>query len=310
MRILIAGASGFIGKQLVMALGANNHLTLLGRSTQKLEKTFKRENYKNLDVISWDELNNLNAQNFDALINLAGHNISDGRWSDKVKKLIINSRVETTQKLVNWVVASNAKNIHIINANAVGYYGLQKNSDLTELNENTIVDTQKPTDFLSEVAIKWQEPLNNLMDNGFNVTIARFGVVLKRGEGMLKKLGPVFYLGAGSVIGDGRQYISWVHIDDVINAFRFFLARPQLKGVFNVTSLYPVSQKEFAKTLAKVLKRPLFFKMPPFMVSLIFGEMGETLLLRGQKVVPSRLLDSGFEFKYPKISDALNAEFK
>ena len=142
-----------------------------------------------------------------------------------------------------------------------------------------------------------------------HVTTTRFGVVLGKGEGVLKKLAPSFYMGFGSIIGDGKQIMSWVHIDDVLGAILFLLNRSELTGAFNVTSPNPVSQAEFAHALATTMHRPLFLKMPTFMIRALFGEMGECLLLKGQRVLPSRLVESGYEFRYPDLMLALRHEY-
>lgn len=308
MKILIAGASGFIGTELVKEFATENKLTLLGRDKNKLHKKFS--NLNNIEFLQWQDLNKLDAKNFDVVINLAGHNISEGRWSNTVKEKIINSRVRTTETLVSWILQNEARNISLINANAVGYYGMQENGDETALTEDTFIDENNPRDFLSEITIKWQNPLKKLIVQNYKVTILRFGVVLQKGQGMLKKLAPPFYLGAGTIVGDGKQYISWVHIRDLINVFKLVVDGQIPSGIYNLTSPNPVTQRKFAETFAKVLGRPVFLTMPAFVVKLLFGEMGDSLLLHGQKVVPKRLLDAGFNFTYPTIRDALEVEFK
>ena len=137
------------------------------------------------------------------------------------------------------------------------------------------------------------------------MTTTRFGVVLGQGEGMLKQLSPSFKWGLGAIVGDGKQILSWVHIDDVVGGLIFLLDHPELTGPFNLTSPYPVSQAEFARVLAKAMHRPLLLTMPAFVIQLLFGEMGECLLLKGQRVLPKRLLASGYTFRYPALVDAL-----
>ncbi|WED42164.1 TIGR01777 family oxidoreductase [Legionella cardiaca] len=304
MNILIAGASGFIGHELVNALLPNNKITVLGRSTKKLQQNFSA----NVTQTTWDTLPDLNASNYDAIINLSGHNIGDSRWNHKVKQLLIDSRVNTTTSLITWAVAQNAKP-HFYCANAVGIYGLQKNGDSQTFDENTPINFAHPTDFMSEIGIKWQEALQPALEHGMKVTITRFGVVLKKGKGMLKKLAPSFYLGLGSIIGNGQQVISWVHIEDVIQAYLFLLNNPQLTGEFNVTAPNPVSQAEFAKTLAQAMNRPLWLRTPALIIRMLFGEMGDCLLLQGQRVVGKRLPEAGYQFRFPQLSSALKKEF-
>ena len=305
MNILIAGASGFIGKALVGALNQHHKITVLGRNETTLRQLFPI----NTTYCTWDTLHQLDAHNYDAVINLCGYNIAARRWTDISKKQLIDSRVATSQTLTNWMMDHNAKP-HFLCANAVGIYGLQKNGDEATLDENTVINTSHPKDFLSEIGIKWQAALQPAIDYGIPVTTTRFGVVLKKSDGMLKKLYPSFYLGLGSIIGDGAQIISWIHLDDLVNAVVFLLNKPELSGPFNVTSPQPGSQAQFARILAKAMRRPLFFKMPVFLIRLLFGEMGECLLLKGQRVIPKRLLDAGFQFRYPTLEKALEHEFK
>ena len=304
MNILIAGASGFIGHELVHALKNEHQVTTLGRNKSLLLREFPN----NINCCTWDELTTLNANQFDAVINLCGLNIAASRWNDNIKKQLIDSRVSTCDKLTRWMIQYQAKP-HFICANAVGIYGLQANNDACAFDENSSIDFNHPHDFLSEIGVRWQMALQPAIDYGIPVTSTRFGVVLKKGQGMLKKLFLSFYSGFGSVIGDGTQCISWVHIDDVVGGIRFLLNNPTLTGAFNVTSTYPVSQAQFAQALAKCLHRPLFLKMPAFLIRLLFGEMGDCLLLKGQRVIPKRILESGYVFQYSTLEQALRHEF-
>lgn len=304
MNLLIAGGSGFIGSSLVKALLPNHTITVLGRDQTRLQHHFP----ESVKICDWEHLDNLDAQTYDVVINLCGHNIGASRWNDRIKKLLIDSRVQTNTTLINWAIKQNTKP-HFYCANAVGIYGLQENGDPHAFNEDTPIDFTHPRDFFNEIGIRWQQSLQPAIDFGMKVTITRFGVVLKKGEGMLKKLAPSFYLGLGSVIGDGRQIISWVHIDDIISAYLFLLKNPEITGAVNVTSPNPVSQAQFARTLATNMNRPLLLKIPAFVIRLLFGEMGECLLLRGQRVVPKRLHELGYQFQYPELSSALRKEF-
>ncbi len=304
MNILIAGASGFIGHQLVTALQSDHAITVLGRDMASLRRHF----LKPVDTVTWDMLPDLDASSYDAIINLCGYNIAASRWSRTVKKKLIDSRVNTTTTLVNWTIKCRTKP-HFICANAVGIYGMQDNDDKEEFDEDSPIDFEHPRDFLSEIGVRWQKALQPAIDNGMNVTTTRFGVVFGRNGGVLKKLAPSFYMGFGSIIGDGKQIMSWVHIDDVISAMIFLLNKPELTGAFNITSPNPVSQAEFARALATTMHRPLFLKMPAFVIRALFGEMGECLLLKGQRVVPNRLIESGYEFHYPELLNALRHEY-
>ena len=300
MNILIAGASGLIGQELIRGMDKEHHFTVLGRHKDSLRQVFQ----KGIISVSWDELDNLDATQFDAVINLCGLNIAASRWNTEVKNEIISSRVQTTEILVQWILKQHAKP-HIYCANAVGIYGLQNENDTEHLDEDTEIDLSHPKDFLSEIGIRWQQPLKQAEDAGLAVTTTRFGVVLKKGKGFLGKLYPSFICGLGSVIGNGQQVLSWVDSDDVVNAYRFLLNHPEMTGPVNITSPHPCTQKEFAKAFAQSLHRPLLLTTPAFVIRLLFGEMGDCLINRGQKVIPKRLLEAGFEFKWPDIKEAL-----
>lgn len=300
MNILIAGASGFIGQNLVAALQNKHSITVVGRDKTKLEQLFTPP----IKINTWDSLTQVNANNFDAIINLCGYNISASRWTDQVKKELIESRVKTSSNLIGWVKKHSAKP-HFYCANAVGIYGLQENGDPHIFDEDSPINFEQPKDFMSEIGIRWQQALQPAIDYGMKVTTTRFGVVLKKGEGMLKKLAPSFYCGLGAIVGDGKQVISWVHIDDLVGAYLFLLQNSNLTGAFNVTAPQPISQAEFAQTLATAMNRPLFLKIPAAVIRVLFGEMGESLLLSGQRVMPKRLMDVGYRFNYPELERAL-----
>lgn len=304
MNILIAGASGFIGTELVNALKEHHTITALSRTMDSNQKKLS----KKITVVTWENLPKLNAKNYDIVINLSGHNIAESRWNKTIKDALINSRVKTNEKLIEWLSNQEARP-RLICANAVGIYGLQINGDTKSFDESSPIDIKHPSDFLAEIGIHWQQSLEPAIKLGIPVTTLRFGVVLKKGQGLLKKLLPSFYMGMGSILGSGKQIISWVHIDDVISSILFLLGRPDLTGTFNITSPNPISQEQFAQFLAQTLHRPLLLKIPAPIIRLLFGEMGECLLLKGQRVSPSRLIAEKYSFIYPECFDALQKEF-
>ncbi|MDP1602562.1 MAG: TIGR01777 family oxidoreductase [Legionella sp.] len=304
MNILIAGASGFIGQALVSALQKSHRLTVLGRDEEKLASLFPPA----IQRVSWDNLSSLNANDINAVINLCGHNIAASRWNENIKEKIINSRIVPATTLINWALAQSAKP-HFYNASAIGIYGMQEVNDEEIYAEDSYINYQKPRDFMSEIGIRWEEALKPAITAGLPVTITRFGVVLQKNDGMLKKLKPSFYAGLGSVMGHGKQTISWIQIDDLIEAYQFLLNNPKLTGVFNLTSPNPVTQAQFAKSLAKAMHRPLLLKTPAIVIRALFGEMGEDLILNGQRVVPKRLVENGFSFKFATLDSALTHEF-
>jgi uncharacterized protein (TIGR01777 family) len=305
VNILIAGASGLIGQELIHGMYKEHQFTVLGRHKDSLRQVFHNETIS----VSWDELDNLDASQFDAVINLCGLNIAASRWSPKVKDEIIQSRVQTSEILVQWILKQNAKP-HIYCANAVGIYGLQNNDDAEAYTEESEINYQHPKDFLSEVGIRWQQALKTAEDAGLAVTTTRFGVVLKKGKGFLGKLYPSFICGLGSVIGTGCQVLSWVDSEDVVDAYRFLLSNPHMTGPVNITSPNPCLQKDFAKAFAQTLHRPLLFTTPNLMIHLLFGEMGDCLINKGQRVVPKRLVEAGFKFHWPTIQEALAHNFE
>ncbi|KTC99496.1 TIGR01777 family oxidoreductase [Legionella erythra] len=304
MKLLIAGASGFIGRQFIDAIKNEHQVTALGRNLSRLQRLFPTA----VAFAEWSTLENLPAGQFDAVMNLSGHNIGASRWSEAVKRQIIQSRVDTTHALIHWIKQQQASP-HFYCANAVGIYGAQANGDPQAFDEDTVIDEQHPKDYMQEIGVRWQQALDEAYDINLPVTITRFGVVLKRNEGMLKKLHPSFNLGLGSILGDGKQILSWVHYLDVVEALRFLLAHPALHGAVNITSPNPVSQAEFARALAKAMQRPLFLKTPAMAIKLLLGEMGEMLVLKGQRVIPTRLLKAGYCFRFEDITRALDEEY-
>lgn len=303
MNILISGASGFIGTNLVHHLSRNHNITVIGRNFNKLQQSFG----KNISKLTFEQLANCDAISYDLIINLSGSNIGANRWNPYVKQELIESRTKANQKLVEWLINQNARP-RFFCANAIGIYGAQEISSNT-FDESTPLPST-PNDFLQRICFAWQKSLQKAIDASIPVTTMRFGVVLKKGCGMLQKLELPFRLGLGSVLGSGHQALSWVHYQDLLNAIDFLIANPNITGAVNITSPIPVSQKEFALSLAKSLERKLFFRTPAWFIKLIFGEMGEYLLLKGQKVIPKRLTEMGFQFLYPNIEMALSIEYR
>jgi uncharacterized protein (TIGR01777 family) len=301
MRILIAGGTGLVGHALVEHWRGHHNLTVLCR---KADTSLAED--QQVRFITWENLFSSNAENFDLVINLSGHNISQGRWTHKVQSLIKSSRVETTQKLAQWLILQKVKP-RFFSTSAVGIYGLQATLNQTFDESYSLPWDRVTNSFLQEVGIKWEQATTPLIEAKIPVTITRFGVVLSKKGGFLKKLYPSFYFGAGAVIGDGNQPLSWIHIDDLMLAFDFLLEHPELTGAINLCSPQVVTQKAFAASFANVLHRPLWFKLPKSTFRFLFGQMGEELINHGQAVYPKRLLDAGFTFKYANIDATLKS---
>jgi uncharacterized protein (TIGR01777 family) len=297
MKILIAGASGMVGRALVKALSPQHELIVLGRDTQKLNQVFP-----GLLALKWDELSAFKTK-VDLIIHLAGVNIGQSRWTTEFKQKVLASRINTAKQLGQWAHNFD-KPPRILAANAVGYYG--SHSFKQAFDESSAIDEQSPQGFLQEVAFSWQAVWESF---DLNVCIMRFGVVLANNQGMLKKLYPSFYFGAGAILGDGQQAISWIHLADLVAGIMFLIEDQSLTGAVNLVSPNPVTQETFARTFAKILQRPLWLRMPASVVHLLFGQMGQELLLSGQAVYPKRLLDLGFQFQYKELSAALKHEY-
>lgn len=301
MNILIAGASGFIGTELVASLSKSHKITVLGRDQKRLERQFPQ-----IQALTWDTIANADATAFDLVINLSGSNIGARRWNPEIKDELIKSRTQTNERLIDWICRQNAKPRYF-SASAVGIYGAQALSPSVQ-NEETLIPKQS-NDFLQQIGIAWEQSLQKAVDAGIPVTMLRFGVVLKKSKGMLQKIELPYQLGLGSVLGTGEQYLSWIHYEDVINAVKFLIEHPGITGPVNITAPHPLSQKEFARTFATVMHRPMFFKTPSWFINTVFGEMGNMLLLKGQRIEPKRLIDAGFEFKSPFLETALVLEY-
>ena len=231
----------------------------------------------------------------DVIINLAGASIFS-RWTSERKKILLSSRIETTRNLVEALPAR-AERITFFSTSAVGYYGFHEDEELIE-------SSPPGHDFLANLAYEWEQEAFRAQDKGARVMITRFGIVLGKSGGALGQMIPLFKYFLGGPLGGGRQWFSWVHIHDLAAAFLFLLKQEDISGAMNLCSPCPVRNKDLGKAIGDVLHRPSFLPAPGFMIELILGEFG-SVLLKGQRVIPRRLLDAGFGFQYPDIRDAL-----
>lgn len=293
MRILIAGASGLVGKSLTIFLQARGHTVI------KLSRTLKEK------TIVWSpekgELNAESLEGFDAIINLAGEGIADGRWTAEKKQRILNSRVASTKLLATVILRLKEPPKVFINASAIGFYGDQR---------DRIVDETSAAgeSFLSDVCMKWEEATAPIKEKGVRVALLRTGIVLSKKGGTLAKMLTPFSFGLGGRIGSGCQYMSWVSLNDLIHIIEFTLKNDMIEGPVNAVSPRPVTNEEFTKTLGKVLKRPTWVLMPAFLARLIFGEMADELLLASTRVHPAKLQQAGYSFCEPTLEGALRKE--
>jgi len=293
--VLITGGTGFVGVPLTLFLLRQGWaVTVLVRDYARARQLLGAEPVL---IRSLDEVES--SEKIDVMINLAGAGIADKRWTPARKKILLESRVLTTRLLVALAQRLESRPGLLISASAIGYYG---SSDERRLDEQA----SGGDEFTHELCKRWEEEASKAEALGMRVCIMRLGVVLAAGGGMLAKLMPIFKLGLGGRTGSGQQYLSWIHRDDVI-AVIDWLINSERQGVFNVTAPYAVTNASFSELLARTLHRPCLFPQPAAMVLLMFGEMGERLLLNGQNVVPARLLSEGFVFSYATLQEALAA---
>ncbi|CAA6811194.1 MAG: Cell division inhibitor [uncultured Thiotrichaceae bacterium] len=291
---LITGGSGFIGQHLIpQLLNANYQITVLTRFPEKTAKLFKKpiQCIETLEQIHDD-------QTFDAVINLAGQGIADARWSDANKQSIRSSRMSITTALITLFQRLNTKPGIFISGSAIGYYGAGIKTNITETSGTD-------NSFSSTLCMEWENIASQALDLEIRTCILRTGIVLGRNGGALKRMLPPFKFGLGGRIGNGQQWMSWIHIDDLCNMMLYMIKHNDLEGTFNGTAPTPVTNQDFTKSLAKRLHRPAIFPMPAMVVKLLFGQMGEELLLAGHQVIPNRILQTDFTFQYPTLTQAL-----
>lgn len=293
LKVLISGAHGLIGKNLVYFLEFMGHdVWTLSRKSCEMEK-----------VVIWNprtgECNRNDFEGFDAVIHLAGENIGKGWWTKQKKERVLKSRTKGTELLVDIIKSLANPPKAFISASAIGYYGNRGNELLNEKS-----GPGKGL-FISEVCEQWERASRELEEKGIRVAHARFGMVLSSEGGALKKMLPLFKWGIGGKIGTGHQYISWIAIDDVVGGLYHVMMTPKLLGPVNIVAPNPVPNDVFSKKLAQVLNRWLGPALPEFAVRLLMGQKGEELLLSSARVEPQRLSESGYNFHYPKLCQAL-----
>ncbi len=299
MHLFITGGTGLIGSALINMLLKQGHhqITILTRNKAKAEKNWgNRISYcTSLGLI--DTLSG-----YDGVINLAGEPIIGKPWSLDQKERLCNSRWNITKRLTELIKISETPPQVFISGSAVGYYGKQK--------DNIVDEKSTPhNEFTHQLCKTWEELALEAQSEKTRVCISRTGIVLAKEGGMLSMLTLPFRLGLGCSLSNGSQYISWIHIQDMLNAIMFLLNTPEAQGCFNLTAPNPVTNKRFSKILSATLYRPCLFRMPAFAIKLLLGE-SSTMVLDGQRVIPKRLLDLHFRFMYEHLDDALNSLLK
>ena len=297
MSLLVTGGTGFVGQQFI-ASSKEPYIAAVSRNRSKAQQTLGDSVQ---EVIQWDPLAspfpNPAEIHFDKVVNLMGESLAEGRWSDEKKKRIFDSRVTGTRQLVDGLLATGKPPSVFVSASAIGIYG---DSGETVVDESYAVDDE----FVSSVCHAWEAEANRLASHGTRVVCLRIAIVLGDGGGALDKMLPVFKLGLGGKLGSGKQWMSWIHIDDLIEMMNWALENPNVSGPVNATAPEPVRNVEFTKTLGKAVNRPTFLPAPQFALRLVFGEFANSLFF-SQRIVPKVAVDQGFDFKFPNLSDAI-----
>lgn len=297
LKFLVTGGTGFIGTRLCQSLIiAEQEVTILTRDKEKAASKFKGK-IKFIDNLSVLD------EHFDIVINLAGESLTDGRWSPKKKKALFTSRLGTTQALIEYIARVKDKPQLLISGSAIGYYGHSLDQVFTESSQPI------EKDIGHELCRQWEETANQAKLYGVRVCCLRTGIVLGKEGGALAKMLFPFNICLGGKMGEGKQWMSWIHIDDLIGIIVHIINLPTLDGPINGTAPFPVTNAEFTRTLGKVMRRPTLFNLPSFILKLAFGEMAEIILLNGQKVMPTKMLENKYEFEYKSLEEALSNIF-
>jgi uncharacterized protein (TIGR01777 family) len=292
MKVLISGSHGLVGRALINSLvedGDEVVRLVRGRTHGPLEIEW-HPNHGRLDPQQ--------LEGFDAVVHLAGESIASGRWTDEKKRAIRESRVKGTSLLSETIARLSQPPKVFISASAIGYYGDRGDEELTE-------KSRPGNDFLASVCVEWEDATHAAVQNGIRTVITRFGIILDPEGGALAKMLTPFRMGVGGRVGNGKQWMSWIALDDVINALKFLLHDAAVRGPVNIVAPNPITNAEFTTALGRVLSRPTFFPVPAFAARLAFGEVADALLLSSQKVEPAVLEDRGFAPYWPRLEPAL-----
>lgn len=293
MKVLLTGASGFVGQRLGLALvQAGHQVVAVGRDPSRMKLEFSAEKR------DWDSLQGA-MLGIDAIINLAGEPVAQS-WNPETKRRILSSRVDSARRLREALQSSpGSRPLVLLSASGIGFYGDQGDKILQE-------SLLPGEDFLAKVCVEWEKAALAMQPLVARVAVFRIGMVLGKGGGALAKMLPPFRLGLGGRLGSGEQWVSWIQLEDLVQLFLFALDNPGVKGVFNAVAPAPVKNIDFTRELAAAVKRPAVLPAPAFALKLALGEMS-SMLLGGQRASPQKIQDAGFRFRYPALGDALRA---
>lgn len=301
MKILITGGTGLIGQAVIPELLKSEHqVVLFTRDRNKAKHCFAPPFPRLNDIV--DDLHEVDFNKIDAVINLAGEPIVNKRWSKDQKRKLCDSRWNLTELIAQKISAAENPPSVFISGSAIGIYGRQGDRHIDE------DFTDFYPEFSSKLCLKWEQIALKAQSEHTRVCLLRTGIVLSDKGGALEKMLPPFKIGLGGPIGNGKQAMSWIHIQDMVRLIMFLLSKSELHGAFNATAPNPVTNKVLSKSLAKSLKRPCIFPVPAFVLKLAMGEMSD-LLLYGQYVYPKKLLDAGFQFCYTEIDEVFSQLF-
>jgi hypothetical protein len=300
MKIAITGATGLVGTSLVNKLhNEGNQIIVFTRNSDKARRIFPSAAFSNVEIVQYTPQKSGEWQQkisgCDAVVNLAGEPIAE-RWTAQQKQAILESRQIGTRKIIEAIAKAAEKPQVLVSGSAIGYYGTS---------ETTVFDeTSSPgNDFLAQVCQNWEAEAEKVKEFGVRLVIVRIGIVLANGGALGKMIGP-FKMFAGGPIGNGRQWFSWIHRDDLVNLIATAIARPDMSGVYNATSPNPVKMGQLCQALGEVMNRPSWLPVPDFVLEVLLGD-GAKVVLEGQQVLPKQTQSTGFSYQYPELKPAL-----
>jgi hypothetical protein len=301
MKIAVTGATGFIGSRLVERLQTEGHsVVVLTRNADRAKSLFPASKYPNVEVVAYQPLQSGTWQQSisgcDGVVNLAGAPIAESRWTPERKQEIMDSRKAGTEKIVEAIAQANPRPSVLVNSSAIGYYGTSETATFDEA-------SPAGNDYLAEVCQAWEAAAQKVEESGTRLVILRTGIVLGQGGAIAKMLLP-FRMFAGGPIGNGRQWFSWIHLEDMVNLILKALTQPEMSGTYNATAPNPVRMAELSQSLGDAMKRPSWLPVPNFALELMLGDAAK-VVLEGQQVLPKRTQESGFAYQYTTVKQAL-----